>query len=245
MTRGATTVVPGRVGEALPVEARRSDFYAGILLVGLLVVVLVVRRAGAYIRRQLVNYFRYTPSSRNDAKDPQLAQPRPYIPLRMLNVLLCATLCFGWIDSRCYYVYNNEFQPILLFATLLGCWACYECVYAVLHRWIHWVFFSPAAHHAWLTASRTVSCLEGFLLYGVTTVAFCVVVPWKVAASAFIVVEVVCKLLLLYKVKSIFFNGFYGYFHLLLYLCALETAPLLFLLKILIVFAVEIDFITY
>lgn len=236
--------VTGEVGERFVESYYRADFYILLLLAGLALLVGVWKRSFRFLRLLTLQFF-FPLRQTSTSSQAEVSPPRPHLFLIPVFVLSLTLLAFRWYDDRYYYLYSSPAQPYQLFLVMSLCVSLYLIVYQLLIVMVHAVFFAPAQRQMWRDASKLFFCVQttlvfltilgGFLLKRTPEEQFWVVLG----------VVVCSKLFLLFKAKSIFFCGLYGYFHILLYLCALETAPLLILSKFLMNLLERSDMVIY
>lgn len=234
----------GERGELFTASYYRTDFYVLLLLAGLALLLGVWKRSFRFLRTLALQFFfplRQTPTS----SQAEVAPPKPHVFLAALYVLSVAMLSFRWFDDRFYYLYTNATQPYLLFLSMCLGVFLYLVIHQLLVSIVHAVFFPPAQRQTWKDCAKLTFCVQATLVFLVVFVGF---LMERTSEELFLIVlgVVVCsKLLLLYKAKNTFFCGLYGYLHILLYLCALETAPLLILGKILMNLLEQSDMVIY
>lgn len=231
-TENVSAPARGREVETFSATYHRADFYTLVLLFGLVLVVGVWRRSYRYIKGQTLQFF-FPSRQTSTSSQAEVAPPTPQRPLAVLLVGSLALLGFRWFDDNFDYLYVSPMQPYALYVALSFVTAIYLIGNLLLHAFVHGIFFAPAQRREWRDAYALVLCVEATLCFALLLAGFLLEMPVDVLFQVILGLILCSKVLLLYKAKCIFFCGLYGYFHVLLYLCTLEIAPLLIFGKIL------------
>lgn len=232
-TEGMNASRLGMAADLFPASYYRSDFYTVVLLIGFLLLTRVWRRSYKYLKNQTLQFF-FPLRQTKTSSQLEVKPPTPQYPLLLLLLVSVALLGFRWFDDNYYYLYSNVWQPYLLFLLLFLLGGAYVGVCQLLRMVVHNIFFVPAQRQMWNSSYALLVCAEGSLFFLFFLVGYLTKCPTGDLFLAFLAILFLAKMLLLYKVKCIFFGGKYGYFHVLLYLCTLETAPLLVFGKIML-----------
>lgn len=117
---------------------------------------------------------------------------------------------------------------------------CLFAIYFLLKRFLYLLtnklFFNKKQHYNWNHVILFNVSIQGVFIFFLTLLKVYVDMPDKVVLILIAVVLIWTKFSLFYKSYDIFFRNIGGFFQNILYLCALEIAPLLTLLGILLGF---------
>lgn len=153
-------------------------------------------------------------------------------------------------EERCslYFLIQTTMMLTLLFWThsclmadegpkrmlhLLPYWAAFSAAYMVvkylLYRIVNWTFFDKATRSRWKVTATFLYSIEGVVFF--VYLWYVLLSPSREMGSWGLFVFLFVKMVLFYKAFSIFFARFQGILHFIVYLCALEIMPVLFLWK--------------
>ena len=143
----------------------------------------------------------------------------------------------------CIYYYFSQTAPEVLHQgghlTLLGSFIGLSVVYLItkwgVYQFVNWLFFEKNKNSSWTnTFFNVVVYLGIFLLPVVLLVVYFDLSPEN-SLYSMAAILILAKILLFWNCFNNFFNKIHGFFHLILYFCALEILPDLILWKGLII----------
>lgn len=227
----AMLMQPGIVPDPIS-DSRSSDLQICVLLLCLSLVVYVVHSSGRYLQGMLRWFFYPVRQGADFQTDSAVGVVRPHWAMATVITLVSVSTCFVAFDSELYYTYIHASEPVWMMLAMLGTWVGFFFVRELLYWFVNWAFFSKGQRDAWNDQRMLVLVLEGFLFFAVVVVDVYTDMSVLTKIYALLGASALAKLALLYKAKVIFFREISGYLHIFPYLCALEIAPLLILLKI-------------
>ena len=137
------------------------------------------------------------------------------------------------------YGYFTETAPSLLHVMphilLLGIYIAsvllLVCIKWGAYLFVNWVFFEKEQNARWITSYFDLLGGCGLMLFPVSLLAVYFGLSAGFSCGIVLFILICGKILLFYKCIRNFFSRFHGILHLILYFCALEIGPLLFLWK--------------
>ncbi|MDR1880328.1 MAG: DUF4271 domain-containing protein [Tannerellaceae bacterium] len=121
----------------------------------------------------------------------------------------------------------NLFSIALIFFVLLSFYLFKQSIYHALGS----VFIKPEKYALWKTNYNAITGLWGILLYIPVLWLVFVGTQIMIPVALFVFFYVSCRFVILYKTIRIFRFGKTGFLYIILYLCAQEILPLVFLYK--------------
>ena len=225
---------------AMPDSLRRNDLVGCVLTGGLLLLLLVVGQTRRRLRTAVTDFL-FPVSGGNSASAaggthvhngaPKQETFSEYLWRFMYYILLVIGLTvIGYLFVSSYTdtaLLSVSTDQLLLFYLILV--VVFLLSKFVAYRLVHWTFFSKSQRESWRTQVSLLFSVESMLIFPLASVFVFLCLPVRWLALSLTIVLLFVKILLTWKVKSIFFPRFGGSFHLFVYLCALEIAPYLLL----------------
>lgn len=214
----------GMPSEPLPYLLRNDDGVTSILLCCLLMIMVIFTRSRKYIHQQVQDFFFDRINQKTLFSITTGREMRYTLFLYMQTGLLVGLFAFDYTLSVCdmFMAPFTHFQ--LLGIYVLFCWV-FLGVKQVLYSFVNWIFFDKVQRLTWMKSYAFLVSAEGLLLFPLALVMVYFNLPAEIVMLCLCIVLGMVKLLLFYKTFSIFFPNFYGFLHLIAYLCALEMLP--------------------
>lgn len=219
----------GMKGEPMPYLLRSDWMITGILFVCVIIISYIASKGKKHLHKQLKSIF-------NNRERASLFDEATGSDIRYTFALIVNTCIMLGI---CSYYYAVHLTPQLLDATshfvLLGIFICSSIFYMIakwgIYKTINWIFFEKNRNLSWITSYFNIIVWLGLILLPVIllTVYFDLTMGISFIFMAFAIIS--AKILLFWKCFNNFFNKIHGFFHLILYFCALEILPDLILWK--------------
>ena len=153
------------------------------------------------------------------------------------SVLLCSVFgILAGISVYHYFSYSNidffnSVDHTLILCLYTVTFIVFILCKLILYSFINWIFFNKENNRLWKEDfMRIISCLSIILFPAIIYIVF-LDTEFHYSAILIITLILISKILLFYKCFMYFFRNFYGFIHLILYFCALEIVPDLFLWK--------------
>jgi len=219
----------GMKGDPMPYLLRSEWMITGILFLCLIVISYIASKGKKHLQNQLKSIF--TTRERASLFDEATGSDIRYTFVLIVNA--CVML------GICAYHYAVHLIPQLLKAfnhfVLLGLFILIGFIYMTakwgVYKTINWIFFEKSRNSLWTISYFNVIIWLGLILLPVIllTVYFGLTARISFFFMAFAIIS--AKILLFWKCFNNFFNKIHGFFHLILYFCALEILPDLILWK--------------
>ena len=219
----------GMQGEPLPYSLQSDWLITCVILFCFFLICYALRNGRKYLYQHFKDFFKQ--KERASLFDDAAGSNFRYT---LALSCTCCILCGLFI-----YDYFAYFRPELIHTVprpfLLGIYVAsvllMVCVKWLVYLFVNWVFFEKEQNTRWITSYFDLLGGCGLVLFPVSLLTVYFDLPSGTFLPIVLFLLVCSKILLFYKCIRNFFNRFYGSLHLILYFCALEIAPLLFLWK--------------
>lgn len=215
----------GKNADALPYLLRKDDGVSGSLLICFFLLLIVISKGRHYFEQQIKDFFF---SSREHASLFSIETRREvhYTLYLLFQTCLILGLFIFDYNQNTFGLSTMTVTPfwLLVFHVLTCC--IYFSLKYLIYFFINWIFFDKKKRDRWLFSYSVVLSLQGIFLFPlVLMIVYFNLLPNTIWIS-YIVLLILSKLVLFYKCFSIFFPKLYGFFHLIMYFCALEMMPM-------------------
>lgn len=218
----------GVVAENMPYTLKNDDIITSLILVCLLGIIMSFARSKRYFALQYKNFF-LGKSEEESLPNNEMSSHRRYSLLLYFQTALLAAIIFYHYTQLHYDLFMSQTPPHTLLAIDVGCIWLFMLVRQMFYTWINWTFFNKSERKKWNKSYRLIIISEGLALFPlVIFMVFFNLEPQNIGIYLAIVVGIM-KFLLLYKTHKTFFPTFYGFIHLIAYLCTVELLPLVVL----------------
>ncbi len=225
-------VQPGMAGDPLPYKLQRDDYVTGALLLSFFFIVRILVRSHDFLVRQVKNFF-YS-REREDLFDRGTeSELGGQLFLVFQTCVVLGILFFDYTQTYLTTVFR-EISPYRLLGIDIGLCMLYFVLKTAVYSLVNWVFFDKNRMMQWLESYWLVVLGLGVVLFPVVLLVVYFALPMPVLWGVFVTVLILSKLLLLYKVRKIFFTNKSGYVRLFMYFCTLEILPGLVLWRALV-----------
>ena len=221
------TVVTGMKGEPLPYKIESDEAIVGALTLCLVLILFALQRGS----KSLVLYLKeaVTLRRRKNFFEEKIS----------VSSVSSAALCMSTILSSgiCIYRYYAT-TSLLEGVNHVFALAAYTFAFAILiegkyllYNFVNWVFFNREKNDLWKQNYWGLIAASGVLLFPSMLYAVFLDSGMQISDYLLLMILVIFKILLFYKLIGNFFSHLYGVSHLILYFCALEIIPDLLLWK--------------
>ena len=219
----------GMQGEPLPYLLRADWPVTAILFFCFFLIVYAIRNGEKYLYQRFKNFFRQ--KSRSGLFDDSSGTDSRYtLALTSVYCISCGVFVYGYFSAAHLRMFHTVPHQLLLGIYLSSIFLLI-CLKWISYQFVNWIFFEKSKNARWTSAYFDLLGGFGLILFPVTLLV--VYFDLNTYISQVIILSIIAcsKILLFYKSVRNFFNQFHGIFHLILYFCALEIVPLLFLWK--------------
>jgi len=222
----------GVAGEPVPYTVSGDDVITSLLLGCVVLTLLAFAHLRRFIARQAKDFFSVPNAGATTEVTETAGEVRFQLLLVVQTALLAAIIAFFYVQAYVTddLLLRSDYTLIWIF---LGCLVGYFLVKAGLYGMVNLTFFDQARCMKWQKTLLLISCAEGILLLPLVLLQTFFGLTIRSALIYAGVVIVVAKAMAFYKAYSIFFRQKGFRLQIILYLCALEIVPLLFLWGIL------------
>ena len=224
-----TTDLSGMKGEELPYLLRNDHTISCILLVCFILTALALRNGKKYLYQHARNFFHHKQRA-------SIFDEAPNTDSRYVLALGTVT-CI--LSGFCLYDYFSDYNKILFqvvpHTLLLGIYVG-AFMLLILYKWasynfVNWIFFDNERKKSWIISYFDILIGSVFLLFPLILLTVYFDLNTETSKILIFITLGITKIMLFYKCIRNFFPHFHGSFHLILYFCALEIVPDLFLWK--------------
>ena len=215
----------GIAGDPLPYSLRTDDIITSILIAGILLLMLSIKRTLRFFSFQMKHFFRTM--RENSALERESASQLRYLVFMELHTAVILSLVFYFYAKEKIsetYITLSEY-------TLMGCFLGVVMLLIgfehSLQTVVNNIFFSATEQRQWKTAKMMLMASMGILLTPMLLLLayFGLSVNDTLLYTVFVVLFV--KILLFYKCFKIFFKKKSAFLQIFLYFCTLEINPML------------------
>ena len=212
----------GVVGMPMPYTLKGDDTIVSLLFVYLVLFIVSWAQSRHFIIKQLKNFF-YERHSDDEETGKEL-QFQTFLCLVNCLVLATGSYLMATKAIAGTFLFKTD---LILIATLTGVFAAFFALRWLAGSIVNLTFFGVKKNLQWMKVQLLVTACEGVLLFPMLLLLVYFDFSAENALYYFGFVLVLNKILTFYKCWLIFFKQNNGYFQIILYLCALEIAPLL------------------
>ncbi len=222
----------GYVADPLPYRLWSDDWVTGTLLIVFLIGVFLIHRSRKFFLLQAKNFFFPTNEMKNASPiETSIGGDTNFLTTLLLSIM-GALVAFGYIQYE-YGIFLGTLSPYVLLGLFVAGWLLYFFFRRMIYSFVNWIFFNKEQRRFFNEAYSFLLSLEAILIFPAILVAVYFNIPPLYCLFGTLSLVILVKLLLAYKSYFIFFKNLFGSFHLIVYLCALEVAPLVIIWKIL------------
>lgn len=216
----------GIAGDPAPYKFRSDDYVTSALMLSFFLMVWVVASSWRFLRNMVQDFFYNHP--RPNFFTARVGELRGKFFLVMQTCFLQAILFFDYTQEQMPDVFS-QLSPytLLLSSTLII--ALYYSFKIILYQTINGIFFPVESNRRWNNHFFVSILSTGCLLLPLILLVVFFDLPWRETLFSYVLLMVIIKSLLLYKCHRIFFSTLLGNVHIILYFCALEIVPIIFL----------------
>ena len=220
-------VVTGMKGEPMPYKMESDEAIVGSLAVCFVLILFALQRGS----HSVVLYLKEAVTLR---RRTSFFEEKVSVSSVSSTALCISTVLSSGICLYRYYATPHLLEDVNHLVAL----SVYTLAFAILiegkfllYNFVNWVFFSREKNDLWRQNYWGLIAAAGVVLF--PSVLYSVFLDSEIQISDYllIMILVIFKMLLFYKLIGNFFAHFYGISHLILYFCALEIIPDLILWK--------------
>lgn len=224
----ATIVVP----EGIEGEHRNPKLWENngvtILLLAVFLMVSISFRPGIRLINQMIDSLFDIRDHKGAFTGVTVTETRLRIILQ-IQTLILEGICLAWFCNLTLPQTSLSIFPMVIIA--IASVTLYYLLQRLLYGFIAWVFTQKAEAGIWLSSNVTLHSLLGISMF---PLVFILIYIPQLSLYAFIsagVLYIASRIIFIYKGVKIFLRDIYGLLYFILYLCALEIAPLFLLIK--------------
>ena len=222
-------LLDGMTGIPIPYLLRSDGMVTGILFLCILLVSFVLSR-GKKVLFQGLRDFVWKGERSSISNEVTASDARHTILLLFHSTIIL---------SFCGYYYLSQTTPLLfdntphwmLFGILVLSINLFLLLKWLFYKFVNWTFFQKERNKLWESAFVKLFIWFGILLLPLFLFVVYFDVRPQTALHGIAALLILAKIMLFWKCFSNFFEKIHGIFHLILYFCALEILPDLFLWK--------------
>lgn len=197
----------------------------GIILACFLLLMLAIGHQRVFVGKLSRRFF--LPTNKEE-KPGQKTMGERFLPFlaSLAMVGTSGTMLFAYV----HIVYDLERSPYYIWSVLLLCLGAFAGYYLVrwcLYSFCNWVFFEHQERSEWMGGFALLMIYESVVSFVLMCVAMFYHLPLETIGLCVAICYGILRFVVIPYTKRIFFPNFYGFLHLIAYLCTLEVLPLL------------------
>jgi hypothetical protein len=221
----------GVAGDPVPYTVHSDNLLTGLLLLCLIMVVLAFANVKDFLVRQAKSFFYFSHDVASEMSETAV-ELRFQFFLVLLSCLLCSLLFYFYT----LYFIGETFilrSPYYLILIYWGIFIAYYVLKVLLYSITNLVLFDSKRNKQWMRSFLFIVSSEGVLMFPVMMVKGYFDISMFSASVYVAVVLIIIKILTIYKCYNIFFKRNVVKLQIILYFCALEIVPFVFLWSVL------------
>lgn len=217
----------GMQGEPMPYKMESDEAVIGAITV-CFILILVALKKGA---KSLLAYLKYslTFRRRSNLFDDHTTSSSASSAVLCISTMISSGICLyhHYVDSS---VTVDTKYTLVLFVYIFSFFVLIVGK-SWLYNFVNWVFFDREKNKQWKQNYWGLIASSGVVLFPSVLYVVFLDAGFQISDYLLLTILAIFKILLFYKLIGNFFTHFYGVSHLILYFCALEIIPDLFLWK--------------
>ena len=221
----------GIAGDPVPYTVHADNLMTGLLLLCFIMIVVAFSSVKDFLLHQFKSFFYFSRDVSSEISETAV-EFRFQFFLVMLASLLISLLFYFY---TLYYIGETFIlrSPYYLILIYWGIIMGYYLLKAMLYTIVNLVLFDSKRNKQWMRSFLFISSVEGILMFPIVMMKGYFDIPIESAAIYVEVVLTIIKILTFYKCFIIFFSRNVVKLQIILYFCALEMVPLLFVWSVL------------
>lgn len=213
----------GESGDLLPARLGDDAVVSGVLLFSAFLVVFLAAGSWRYFALAFKDFF-YVRERENLFAERDDTEMRG----RWLMVGLFHVLSGIFLFQYLFPVELFASSPAFMRLSILLCVACVALGYSVFFfffRFVNYLFFDVGKNKRWTDSFLLLTMLSAFLMVPLLLLSVFANLAPSVCFVSVLIIALIAQFLLFYRTFCVFFRGFLGLVHLILYFCTLEFLP--------------------
>ncbi len=221
----------GIAGDPVPYTVHADNLMTGLLLLCFIMIVVAFSSVKDFLLHQFKSFFYFSRDVSSEVSETAV-EFRFQFFLVMLASLLISLLFYFY---TLYYIGETYIlrSPYYLILIYWGIIMGYYLLKAILYTIVNLVLFDSKRNKQWMRSFLFISSVEGILMFPIMMINGYFDISVASASVYVLVVLTIIKILTFYKCFIIFFSRNVVKLQIILYFCALEIVPLLFVWSIL------------
>ena len=221
----------GIAGDPVPYTVHADNLMTGLLLLCFIMIVVAFSSVKDFLLHQFKSFFYFSRDVSSEISETAV-EFRFQFFLVMLASLLISLLFYFY---TLYYIGETYIlrSPYYLILIYWGIIMGYYLLKAMLYTIVNLVLFDSKRNKQWMRSFLFISSVEGILMFPIMMINGYFDISVASASVYVLVVLTIIKILTFYKCFIIFFSRNVVKLQIILYFCALEIVPLLFVWSIL------------
>ena len=217
----------GMAGDPLPYTLRSDNVITLTFILCFIFAMLAFKMSSGFIFRQLKDFFYEQRESGPTYASETANEVRFQFFLILGGVMMLSIYQFLFVQNYIGHIFMvGQYQMMALSFALL---MTYLVVKYLLYAFVDSVFFTQHQHYAWVRSQLFILALGGAMVTPVVMLQVYFDLSIQNANVFLIFLLIIVKILLFYKCFAIFFKRLGAILQIILYFCALEIVPLVFL----------------
>ena len=203
----------------------------GLLLLCFVMIVIAFSSVKDFLLRQIKSFFYFSHDVASEMTETAVELRFQFFLVMLASLLISLLFYFYtlYYIGETYILRSPYYLILIYWVIMMG----YYLLKALLYTIVNWVLFDGKRNKQWMHSFLFISSAEGILMFPIMMMKGYFDIPIKSAAIYVGVVLIIIKILTFYKCFVIFFSRIVVKLQIILYLCALEIVPFVFLWSVL------------
>ena len=228
----ASMRLQGVAGDPVNYALRNDEFVTTPFIISFFLAALMIGKSWKLIKQSLSQLFGRQRIKENVRTEKTGKEWNRQAYFLVFTCLLFSIFFFGYTQHFVTEVFN-QVSPYKILSFYFFSLIVYYTSKLLIYRLVNNVFFEAWQIREWNETLLFYVFFIGLALMPVTLLGIFVEFDYQFLTTCLICILLFSKYLLFYRCKSIFFNKFKAFFHLILYFCTLEILPMLVLWRFL------------
>ncbi len=220
----------GIAGDPVPYTVHADNLMTGLLLLCFIMIVVAFSSVKDFLLHQFKSFFYFSRDVSSEVSETAVEFRFQFFLVMLASLLISLLFYFYTLYLGETYILRSPYYLILIYwGIIMG----YYLLKAMLYTIVNLVLFDSKRNKQWMRSFLFISSVEGILMFPIMMINGYFDISVASASVYVLVVLTIIKILTFYKCFIIFFSRNVVKLQIILYFCALEIVPLLFVWSIL------------
>ena len=221
----------GIAGDPVPYTVHADNLMTGLLLLCFIMIVVAFSSVKDFLLHQFKSFFYFSRDVSSEVSETAVEFRFQFFLVMLASLLISLRFYFYtlYYIGETYILRSPYYLILIYWGIIMG----YYLLKAMLYTIVNLVLFDSKRNKQWMRSFLFISSVEGILMFPIMMINGYFDISVASASVYVLVVLTIIKILTFYKCFIIFFSRNVVKLQIILYFCALEIVPLLFVWSIL------------